>query len=188
LPGADRSRATRPGSVIVIVAFAVLVGLLGYGVYRTVHGQRRPVPLPKGMAADHVVLGTYTSPALTVAGDEVRVEAPTFSALAEVTGPLVPGEGMSYQPRYVTGTWTVRVWDVKGTVPLGAADFDTVDHLGTQYHLAPPVGATVPASVATGHDATFELRGVVPVGETLVRWAPNGHNVIAKWDNIVEND
>ncbi len=151
-------------------------------------GGHRKVLTPKGLSADHLVVGTYAAPALTIAGDEVRVETPTFSTLAEVTGPLVPGEGMTYQPQYVTGTWTVHLWDVKGSIPLAPADFDSIDHLGREYHLALPPGATLPKSVSTGQQVTFELRAVVPIGEDLVRWAPNGNNIVAKWDNQVEND
>jgi hypothetical protein len=46
----------------------------------------------------------------------------------------------------------------------------------------------MPTSVSTSQQATFQLRAVVPTGESLVRWAPNGYNVIAKWDNQVEDE
>jgi hypothetical protein len=46
----------------------------------------------------------------------------------------------------------------------------------------------MPTSVSTGEQATFSLRAVVPTGDSLVRWAPNGNNIVAKWDNQVEND
>ncbi len=138
--------------------------------------------------ADHTVAGTYADPAITVAGDDVRVKTPTFSASAVVTGPLVPGEGFSYQPRFVTGTWTVHIWDVKGHIPLAAADFDSIDHFGNEYRLRVPPGTTMPKEVSAGQQVTFELRAVVPIGEDLVRWAPNGNNIVAKWDNQVEND
>jgi hypothetical protein len=46
----------------------------------------------------------------------------------------------------------------------------------------------MPRSVSTGQQVTFQLRGVVPIGEDLLRWAPNGNNIVAKWDNQVEND
>jgi hypothetical protein len=138
--------------------------------------------------ADRTLVGTYGSPAITVAGDDVRVQTPTFSALAVVTGPVVPGEGLSYQPRYITSTWTVHIWDVKGYIPLSVKDFDATDHLGAEYQLHVPQGATMPTSVAAGQQATFQLRAVVPTGESVVRWAPNGINIVAKWDNQVEND
>jgi hypothetical protein len=86
------------------------------------------------------------------------------------------------------GTWTVHIWDVKGHIPLSAAEFDSIDHLGAEFRLKVPQGTTMPKAVSTGQQATFQLRAVVPVGEDLVRWAPNGDNIVAKWDNQVEND
>jgi hypothetical protein len=176
----------------------VLLGALAYGGYGLwANSHEGYVPgnpakwLPKQALrtlSDRTLVGTYAAPAITVAGDAVRVETKNFSALAVVTGPAVPGEGLSYQPDYLTSTWTVRIWDVKGYVALSAKDFDSLDHSGTQYQLHVPDGSTMPTSVSTGHQATFSLRAVVPTGESLVRWAPNGHNIVAKWDNQVEND
>jgi hypothetical protein len=199
--GTGRNRAIRPGSgrvrAAVAATFAVLVGVLAYGVYGYVapSGQghlanpAKWVPKQERLRSpDQLIVGTYAHPAVTVAGDDVRVETPTFSALADVTGPLVPGEGLSYQPQYVTGTWTVHIWDVKGDIPLSAADFDSVDFVGTEFHLKTPLGATMPKAVSTGQQVSFQLRAVVPIGEDLFRWAPNGNNIVAKWDNQVEND
>ena len=142
----------------------------------------------QGQFSAPVSLLSYSAPAITVAGDYVHVQTPTFSALAVVTGPTVPGEGFSYQPRFLTSTWTVHIWDVKGYVPLAAKDFDTIDYAGAEFHLRVPPGGTMPKSVSTGQEATFQLRAVVPIGESLFRWAPNGNNIVAKWDNQVEND
>lgn len=195
------SGATRPRSgriVVVAVILGALLSVLGYGVYGLWANSHRgyvstnPAKwLPKQQLdhpVDGTVVGSYTSPAITVAGDDVRVHTPTFSALAVVIGPAVPGEGLSYQPKYLTSTWTVHIWDVKGYTPLAAKDFDTIDHAGTEFQLRIPPGGTMPNSVSTGQEATFQLRAVVPVGESLFRWAPNGNNIVAKWDNQVEND
>jgi hypothetical protein len=138
--------------------------------------------------ADHTKIGTYANPAITVTGDIVDVKTPNFSAMATVTGPLVPGEGFTYQPRAITATWIVHIWDVKGTIALSAADFDNIDHLGTEFSVNSPPGLTVPKSVSTGQQVSFQLRAVVPIGEDLFRWAPNGNNIVAKWDSQVEND
>ena len=134
--------------------------MLGYGVYglwaNSHQGYVSANPakwLPKQQLdhpVDGTVVGTYTSPAITVAGDDVRVHTPTFSALAVVIGPAVPGEGLSYQPKYLTSTWTVHIWDVKGYTPLAAKDFDTIDHAGTEFQLRIPPGGTMPKSVSTG--------------------------------------
>ncbi len=200
-PSEERSRAVRPGSgraIAIAAIFAVLVGVLAYGAYGLWANHHQgyvsgnPAKwLPKqqlDQRVDGTLVGTYASPALTVAGDDVRVKTPRFSAFAVVTGPAVPGEGFSYQPRYLTSTWTVHIWDIKGYIPLSTKDFDSIDHAGTEYQLRVPLGGTMPTSVSTGQQATFQLRAVVPVGESLFRWAPNGNNIVAKWDNQVEND
>jgi hypothetical protein len=202
-PGAEVSpaepqRSFRPRVVALGTIFTVLLGVLAYGVYglwsNSHHGYvsgNAAKWLPKEQLdkpVDSTLIGTYAYPAITVAGDEVRVRTRTFSALAVVTGPAVPGEGLSYQPSFITSTWTVHISDVKGYIPLSAKDFDSIDHLDREYQLHVPQGATMPASISTGQQATFQLRAVVPTGESLVRWAPNGNNIIAKWSNQVEND
>lgn len=201
LSGARRSRAARPGSgrvqmAITVAVFAALLAVLGYGIRAAVGGSSlgsgNPTTwLPKQQFShpvDRTVVGTVSAPAITVAGDDVSVRTPTFSAMAVVTGPLVPGEGFSYQPLAVTATWTVHIWDVKGNIGLAAADFDNLDHSGTEFEVQPPPGTTMPKSVSTGGQVTFQLRAVVPIGEDLFRWAPDGNNIVAKWDNQVEND
>jgi hypothetical protein len=40
----------------------------------------------------------------------------------------------------------------------------------------------------TGQTLRFKVRAVMPTGEGLMRWAPNGNNIVAKWDYQVEND
>lgn len=201
--GARTSRAGLPGSAcvrtaLIIGTFALLLGILGYGIDaliahsdQTLTAGNPATWLPKQQLDKPVarmLVGTYANPAITVAGDNVRVKTPRFRALADVTGPLVPGEGFSYQPQYVVATWTVHIWDVTGDIALSAADFDSLDHAGTEFRLLPPLGTTMPKSVSTGRQVTFQLRAVVPIGEDLFRWAPNGNNIVAKWDNQVEND
>jgi hypothetical protein len=177
-------------SAAIAVACAALLGVLAYGVDGLVsRGRGTPAStVGDSTRAGRTLVGSYARPAVTIAGDDVRVLTPTFSAMAVVTGPLVPGEGTSYQPRFVVGTWTVHIWNVKGNIPLAAADFDTIDHLGTEYRLQPPLGTAMPSAVSTGHAVTFQLRTVVPVGESLFRWAPDGNDIVAKWDSLVEND
>lgn len=198
-----RSRASRPGSaylrrVAIVLTFAVLLAVLGFGIDSFVSDNTQssfsgsPANwLPQQQLRRPVgrqLTGTYSDPALTLAGDNVRVRTKNFTAMAVVTGPLVPGEGFTYQPQYVVATWTVHIWDVRGTIPLSAADFDSIDHLGSEFRLLPPQGTAVPKAVSTGGQVTFQLRAVVPIGEDLFRWAPDGNDVIAKWDNQVEND
>jgi len=190
----DRNRAAKPGSSRIFrlaysAVFAVLLGLLAYGIYGyATAAHPKTILNPSGPSADHPLIGTYAKPVITVAGDVVEVKTPIFNARAVITGPQVPGEGYLYQPQAVVATWTVHIYHVKGTIPLAAADFDSIDYLGTEFGLLPPAGTTIPTSVSTGGHVRFELRGDVPIGENLFRWAPNGRNIVAKWDNQVEND
>ena len=196
--GAGPVGSRRARTALIIGTLAALLGILAYGIYglvspgrQTYAGGNPATWLPKQQLyqpVDRTLVGTYSDPAITVAGGDVRVKTPPFSALVVVTGPLVPGEGYNYQPQYVVATWTVHIWDVKGDIPLSAADFDTIDYVGTEFRLLPPQGTTMPKSVSTGRQVTFQLRAVVPIGEDLLRWAPNGNNIVAKWDNQVEND
>ena len=39
-----------------------------------------------------------------------------------------------------------------------------------------------------GQKVSFELRAVEAVGEGLMRRAPDGRNIVAKWNFDVEND
>jgi hypothetical protein len=42
--------------------------------------------------------------------------------------------------------------------------------------------------VRPGQTVTFQARDYEAVGEGLMRWAPDGDHIVAKWDFIVEND
>jgi hypothetical protein len=184
--------------VLVAVVVAVFLGVVAYSLDSLVsrNGQAIGAGIPATWLpaqqlhepVEHAVVGSYAAPATTVAGGDVRVKGPGFTAVAVVTGPLVPGEGFQYQPRFVTATWTVHIFDVEGTIPIAASDFDSIDYAGNEFHMRPPQGTTVPTSISTGQQVTFQLRADVLIGEDLFRWAPNGNDVIAKWDNQVEND
>jgi hypothetical protein len=112
-----------------------------------------------------------------------------WSVVAVVSGPEVPGEGLPYQAPSTTCTWTVTLSKATTRVPLAAADFDSIDDRGQVFHPTSVAGQPAPpASVAPGQTVRFELRAAEPVGEGLLRWAPDGHHVVAKWDFVVEND
>jgi hypothetical protein len=175
----------------------VLAAALGWGIDGLVTRptQRFANPsswLPKqqlGHPVDQLLVGTVARPALTVVGDTIEVKTPTFSALAMVNGPEVPGEGGPVQPQFVTCTWTVSISHVEGTVPLSLADFDSIDAAQTAFKpgLVPGQHA-LPASLHTGQSLRFRIRSVMPIGEGLFRWAPDGDHIVAKWDYQVEND
>ena len=76
-----------------------------------------------------------------------------------------------------------------GAVPISLADFSSIDDFGNVYRPAFVAGQPVPPRVLRpGATVSFELRAVMPTGEGLMRWAPDGRNIVAKWDFIVEND
>jgi len=199
---APKDRAERPGpSGIRRLSFWGVSGLLlvimGWGIHGLVAkpGLNTADPqswLPKQQLdhpVDQTVVGTIAHPALTVEGEDVEVRAPSFSALAVVNGPVVPGEGLPVQQRFTTCTWTISLTHVRGTVPISAADFDSIDHTQTVYKpTLVPGQQALPTTLHSGQDLTFKIRSAMPVGEGLLRWAPDGQNIVAKWDYQVEND
>ena len=141
------------------------------------------------MVPDSVLTGTANRPALTSEGDSVRVELPGGSVLATVVGPEVPGEGLPEVTATTTCTWTVTLTSATGTVPVAVADFTTMDSLGTVYRPRLLAGHPAPPStVRPGRTVTFQLRAVMRTGEALMRWAPDGKDLVASWDFVVEND
>jgi hypothetical protein len=90
---------------------------------------------------------------------------------------------------FSTCTWTISFSHVTGRVPLNITDFDSIDHLGTVFQpYVVPGQPKLPFALLPGHDLSFQVRAVMPVGEGLMRWAPDGRHIVAKWDYQVEND
>jgi hypothetical protein len=139
--------------------------------------------------SDTVLTGTVQRPALTNQGDAVEVKTPGWSVLVTVTGPQVPGEGLPYQAPSTVCTWVVTMSRATGPVPVSASDFSSIDDAGTVYLPALVSGQPKPPKVLRpGETISFELRAAEAVGEGLMRWAPDGQNIVAKWDFVVEND
>lgn len=142
-----------------------------------------------GSRADSVLTGSVAEPAVTSQGDTVRVVLPRATVLATVTGPEVPGEGFAYVAPATTCTWTVRLTGATRAMPVDVADFDSIDSQGTIYRTAlVPGQPRPPRTLEPGRTVTFELRAVMNTGEGLMRWAPDGKHIEAKWDFEVEND
>jgi hypothetical protein len=146
----------------------------------------------KVYAGDHddsTLIGTVARPALQSQGIPVKVMLPHGSALVTVTGPETPGQGLPVQQTYTTTTWSVHVTAATTSVPLALKDFNTLDHGGQVGHprLVPHTPAP-PAVLRAGQSITFQVRESMAVGEGLMRYAPNGTNIEAKWDFEVEND
>jgi hypothetical protein len=195
LPSTTKGRAARPGlsginGRVIIAIFVVLFAALGVGIYGLIasHGPSLGYVAPQH-SVDRTLVGTVAHPALTVEGDYVKAHALAFSVLAVVNGPVVPGEGLPYQASFTTCTWTISLSHVVGKVPIAVADFDSIDHRGVVFkpYLAPGQ-PKLPKVLLPGHSLSFQIRAVMPVGEGLMRWAPDGDHIIAKWDYQVEND
>ena len=156
-------------------------GLVGYPAFLP--------PSTLHQVSDATLVGTVDQPALTSQGDAVQVVTQDWTALAVVSGPDVPGEGLPHQAPATTCTWTVKLTSATGRVPIVVSDFDTIDHKGNVYHpdLLPEQPAP-PGVLEPGQTATFALRAGEPVGEGVMRWAPIGGHIVAKWDFVVEND
>jgi hypothetical protein len=139
--------------------------------------------------SDTVLTGTVQRPALTNEGDGVEVKTPQWAVLVTVTGPQVPGEGLPYQAGADTCTWVVTMSGATAPVPVSAVDFTSIDDLGHVYRPYFVSGQPVPPPILRpGRTVSFELRVVEATGEGLMRWAPDGRNIVAKWDFVVEND
>ncbi len=203
-PAADtpKDRVQRPGpsgvrrvvfwGVFLLLAISLAWGIRGLVTKPGVTTADPRSWLPKQQLdrpIDQTESGSVAHPGLTVEGDLVRVRTPSFSALVVVNGPVVPGEGLPVIQRFTTCTWTISLSQVHGSVPISVDDFDSIDHLQTVYKLAlVPGQPPVPAALSTGQSLNFKVRAVMPTGEGLVRWAPDGDHIVAKWDFQVEND
>ena len=112
-----------------------------------------------------------------------------WNVVITVSGPVVPGEGLPYQADATTCTWTVAMHDLTGPVPVSAADFHSVDHLGSVFVMGLVRGeAPPPRLLRAGQKLTFQLRAYELVGEGMMQWAPDRKHVVAYWDYTVEND
>ena len=192
-------RAIRPGlGRLAVAAGVVVLGLSACGSHSSnpYAGGKFSPKFPSFLPAktlrasdDGVLTGTASKPALTVEGGAVEVKTPAWSVQVVVSGPVVPGEGLPYQPAGTTCTWTVTMSNATAPVPIALADFNSIDHLGRIYHLTFVQGQPVPPSTLTpARKISFELRSYEAVGEGLMRWAPIGQKIVAMWDYEVEND
>src|SRR5580698_2338973 len=138
---------------------------------------------------DQVMVGTMAKPALQIEGLPVAVATNAFHVRVTVRGPIVPGEGLPYQPDGTTCTWTVTMKDATSDVPVSVADFHSVDHLGAVFLMGlVPGERPLPSVLYPGQSLTFRLRAYELVGEGMMQWAPDHRHVVAYWDYTVEND
>jgi hypothetical protein len=185
--------ASRPGRSLPVLSVLALSLFLLAGCGPTKANLRTgalPGFLPRlSRQPDSVLAGSVARPAITSEGDGVEVRLAGGSVLVKVTGPEVPGEGLPYQARATTCTWTVTLTGATRRVRITVGDFTTLDHVGAVYHPRPVPGQpALPPSIGPGQTVTFELRAVMLTGEGLMRWAPDGVHIVAKWDFEVEND
>ena len=192
------SRARRPHlpAALIFVAAVIATSLAGCAATgdspaakpaSSKYGSLPAFLPPQSFDTDRVLVGTATRPALTTEGDAVSTGS--GGALATVSGPVVPGEGLPYQAEATTCTWTVTIRAGSSPVQVSTDDFSSIDHLGAVYRPTLVPGEPSPPEVLRpGEHTTFELRTVMVVGEGLMRWAPDGTHVVAEWDFEVEND
>jgi hypothetical protein len=182
-----RGRAIGPGLVLCVGALAAALVLAGCGTATTY-----PSFLPKKTLTPHVdevMVGSMAKPALQIEGLPVAVDTKAFHVRVTVSGPIVPGEGLPYQPDGTTCTWTVTMKDASADVPVSVADFHSVDHLGAVFLMGlVPGERPLPKLLHPGQSLTFQLRAYELVGEGMMQWAPDHRHVVAYWDYTVEND
>jgi hypothetical protein len=195
-----RGRAARLARLASVLVIGMMAALAGCGSGSSPHAAAPssgllgsyPSFLPRDTLnyhSDTILVGTVKRPALTNQGDGVEVKTGRWSVLVTISGPQVPGEGLPYQAPTTTCTWVVTMSKATGTVPISLADFSALDALNAVYLPAFVAGQPLPPStLRPGKTVSFELRAVMPTGEGLMRWAPDGHDIVAKWDFIVEND
>jgi hypothetical protein len=151
-----------------------------------------PAFLPKKTLdpdVDAALTGTEAKPALQTEGLPIEVKTHGFHVRVTVSGPIVPGEGLPEQPAATTCTWTVKMDDATGDVPVSLADFHSVDHLGSVFIMGLVPGEHAPPSVLhPGRSLTFKLRSYELTGEGMMQWAPDHEHVVGYWDYTVEND
>jgi hypothetical protein len=137
---------------------------------------------------DGALVGTMAKPALSIEGLPVDVRTAHWNVDITVSGPVVPGEGLPYQPAATTCTWTVTMSNATANVPISLADFHSVDHVGSIFLMNFVPGASPPAVLHPGQSVTFQMRAYELVGEGMMQWAPDHKHVVADWDYTVEND
>jgi hypothetical protein len=184
----DAGRAFEPGPLRAVAALVLAaIALAGCG-----GGSRYPSFLPKRTLdpkVDAALTGTMSRPAFTVEGLAVNVKTHAFSVSVTVSGPIVPGEGLPYQPPATTCTWTVTMKNATANVPVALSDFHAVNHLGAfQVPQLVPGERPPPSILHPGQALTFQLRAYQLVGQGTMQWAPDHRHVTAIWDYEVEND
>jgi len=177
----------RPGLVLLVGAMVAALVLSACGTATTY-----PSFLPKKTLnpdVDQVMIGSMAKPALQIEGLPVAVQTAAFHVHVTVSGPVVPGEGLPYQPDGPTCTWTVTMSDASADVPVSVAAFHSVDHLGAVFLMGlVPDERPPPKFLRPGQSLTFQLRAYELVGEGMMQWAPDHRHVVAYWDYTVEND
>jgi hypothetical protein len=185
------ARVRRALPVLLLIALAGCSSATRISV-RPAQASGYPSYLPSSALrykSDAVLTGTAQQPALTNQGDSVEVKTAQWKVLVTVSGPQVPGEGLPYQATSTTCTWVITMSGATGPVPVSVADFTSIDESDHVYLPAFVPGQPRPSAVLRpGQRISFELRAVQATGEGLMRWAPDGHNIVAKWDFVVEND
>jgi hypothetical protein len=141
------------------------------------------------MPVHRVVEASATQPQLGVEGDTMTVIASGGQVSATMVGPDDTIQGQYPPPETTPCTFILTLTDVKGMVPINAADFTILDEEGNLYH--PQVsrdGDLPPATVPVGGQLILHIQDVLPTGSGQLRWAAGAAAPVALWDYSVEID
>jgi hypothetical protein len=150
--------------------------------------------IPRWLAKHTVGLGgtlqaSSLHPALAIPGDTVAVELVSGRALATVTGPAVPGQGVRHPPPATTPcTFVVKLTARSGVVPVDAAAFTIRDRQHRLHHprVTTADGGSPPRELAPGQTESLTVRAVLPIGSGRLEWAPAEGRAPVAWDFAVE--
>lgn len=142
-----------------------------------------PSTTPGGLAT-----GTAKQPAISYQGVPVKVVLDQGAAVkVNVLGPVTP-PGTKAGAEAADCSWTIEFSGATKSIPLSAAQLNIQDGTGAFHKLTAVSGTTIPTSIPAGRTVRLSVHSVVPSGEGMVRWAPDGTHVVAMWDYIAELD
>ena len=135
-----------------------------------------------------VPTGSAKEPAMSYQGMPLVAQLdPGVSAKVVVLGPEPPSGDTKAGEESADLTWQITFSEVTKDIPLSPAQFNIQDGTGA-FHTMSPKGDPLPRTIKAGRTTSVKMHAVVPSGDGMVRWAPDGKHVVALWDYIAELD